>query len=977
MLKYILPLFLLLSSCSLYSQSVYDENKTQYTTASKRLENYREKVKESENSMFKNIPFRSVGPTIMSGRVVDIEANPDDPTIFYVAYASGGLFKTSNNGITFNPIFDNEASLVIGDIAVDWKNNVIYVGTGENNSSRSSYSGTGIYKSTNDGKSWTHLGLEETHRIGRIIIDPKNPDNIYVAALGHLYSSNIERGVYRSNDGGNTFEKVLFVNDITGAIEIEINPNNTNILYAAMWERERRAWDFKGSGKNSGVFKSLDGGTTWEKLTGSGLPEGEGFGRCGLAISQSNPDIIYALIDNNSPKTTEVKKDSSKVTKDLLRTISKENFLKLDKSAVKEYLSKYDFPKEYDYEYIVEKIKEDKLKPSSLVEYLEDSNNKLFETEIKGAEVYRSDDGGNTWKKTHDDYLDGLFYTYGYYFANIRVSPTNPEKVYLLGVPIIRSDDGGKSFTSLNGDNVHADHHGLWINPKKDGHIINGNDGGINISYDDGLNWHKANTPAVGQFYSVNYDLEKTYNVYGGLQDNGVWYGSSKTETSTEWQNSGEYPFKNLIGGDGMQVVIDIRENDIVYTGYQFGNYYRISKSKKEFKYITPKHKLGERPYRFNWQTPIQLSPFNMDVVYFGSNKLHRSTNKGDNFETISGDLTNGGKVGNVAYGTLTTISISPLKQGLVYTGSDDGLVYVTKDDGSKWENISAGLPKEFWVSRVIASTFDASTVYVTLNGYRWDNFDSYVYCSNNYGKTWTRIGQNLPSEPVNVIKEDADNKNILYLGTDGGVYVSIDKGYSFFALKSGLPNVPVHDLVLHPTAKELIIGTHGRSVYIADISLIQKFKSTKNISNLYIFDFENVNYNPDWGNRTFDWNYTLPKDLVIPFYSDDNSKVKLEILTKDSLIVFEEEKEFPRGINFFNYDLTVGTGFSEKFKESIKLKTNAELKVKDNKKLYLTENKYTVRISKNTGVSAKPFEVKQKRGRETQQEQGFPGEKQ
>jgi len=285
-------------------------------------------------------------------------------------------------------------------------------------------------------------------------------------------------------------------------------------------------------------------------------------------------------------------------------------------------------------------------------------------------------------------------------------------------------------------------------------------------------------------------------------------------------------------------------------------------------------------------------------------------------------------------------------------------------------------LQKEFWVSRVIASKFDASTVYVTLNGYRWDNFDSYVYCSNNYGKTWTRIGQNLPSEPVNVIKEDADNKNILYLGTDGGVYVSIDKGYSFFALKGGLPYVPVHDLVLHPTAKELIIGTHGRSVYIADISLIQKFKSTKNISNLYIFDFENVNYNPDWGNRTFDWNYTLPKDLVIPFYSDDNSKVKLQILTKDSLIVFEEEKDFPKGINFFNYDLTVGTGFSEKYKESIKLKTNAELKVKDNKKMYLTENKYTVRISKNTGVSAKPFEVKQKRGRETQQEQGVPGEK-
>jgi len=320
MIKYILSIFFLfsISISILHSQSVYEENKTQYTTSVKRSEGYKDKIQGIDNSIFKNIPFRSVGPTIMSGRVVDIEANPDDPTIFYVAYASGGLFKTNNNGITFNPIFDNEASIVIGDIAVDWKNNIIYIGTGENNSSRSSYSGTGIYKSTNDGKSWINLGLEETHRIGRIIIDPKNPNNLYVAALGHLYTSNTERGVYRSNDGGNTFEKVLYINDVTGAIDLEINPNNPSVLYAAMWERERRAWDFRGSGKNSGVYKSTDGGTSWEKLEGRGLPDGEGFGRCGLAISNSNPEIIYALIDNNAPKSTEVKKDKAKVTKDLI-----------------------------------------------------------------------------------------------------------------------------------------------------------------------------------------------------------------------------------------------------------------------------------------------------------------------------------------------------------------------------------------------------------------------------------------------------------------------------------------------------------------------------------------------------------------------------------------------------------------------------------------------------------------------------------
>ncbi|MCX6156942.1 MAG: glycosyl hydrolase [Ignavibacteriae bacterium] len=977
MRKNTLPvLFLLLFSIStVFSQSVYEENKTPYTVSSDRLKGYSQKSDLLKYSLFREIPFRSIGPTIMSGRVVDIEANPDDPTVFYVAYASGGLFKTSNNGITFNPIFDNEASLIIGDIAVDWKNKTIYVGTGENNSSRSSYPGTGIYKSTDDGKNWIHLGLEETHRIGRIVIDPVNPENVYVAALGHLYSSNSERGVYKSTDGGNHFEKVLYVNDVTGAIDIEINPKNPGILYAAMWERERRAWDFRGAGKNSGIFRTTDGGATWEKLTGKGLPDGDGFGRCGLAISSSNPETVYALIDNNSPKSTEVKKDSAKVTKDILRKISKENFLKLEKSLVEEYLSKYGFPKEYNYEYVSEMVKDDKLKPSALVEYLEDGNSKLFETDVKGGEVYRSDDGGSTWKKTHEGYLDGLFYTYGYYFANIRVSPNNPEKVYLLGVPIIRSDDGGKSFSSLNGDNVHADHHGLWINPKKDGHIINGNDGGINISYDDGLNWYKANTPAVGQFYSVNYDLEKTYNVYGGLQDNGVWYGSSKTEINTDWQNSGDYPFKNLMGGDGMQVVIDTRNNDLVYTGYQFGNYYRISKSKKDYKYITPKHKLGERPYRFNWQAPIQLSPFDMDIVYFGSNRLHRSTDKGDNFETVSGDLTNGGKAGNVPYGTLTTISVSQLTKGLIYTGSDDGLVYVTKDDGEKWENISAGLPKELWVSRVTASKFDAPTVYVTLNGCRWDNFESYVYRSDNYGKTWTRIGTNLSPEPVNVIKEDNDNKRILYLGTDAGVYVSIDRGSSFTPMKGTLPNVPVHDLAVHPTAKELIVGTHGRSVYIADLSIIHKFLSVKNTGNLYVFEPENTEHNPEWGNRTFDWNYTLPKDLVIPFYVNDAGTLKIEIITGGGVKLFEEEKTFSAGINFYEYNLTVGEAFTEMYKEYCKNGKKPELKEKDNRKEYLTEGKYTARISGKTGISEKPFEIKKRQHRESQEQQGIPGD--
>lgn len=938
------------------AQSTYEANNVPATDAGIRMKGLEEKKINNEESVFKNIIFRSIGPTVMSGRVVDIEANPDDPTIFYAAYASGGLFKTSNNGITFEPIFDKEPTIIVGDIAVDWANNTIYIGTGENNSSRSSYAGAGIFKSTDGGKSWKHLGLFGSHRTGRIVIDPKNTNIIYVAALGSLYSSNEERGIYKSTDGGESFSKVLYVNDVTGAIDIEINPENTEILYAAMWDRERRAWDFRASGKNSGIYKSMNGGLNWVKLEG-GLPEGEGFGRCGLALSPSKPETIYALIDNNTPRNDTTKKEELKITKDVLRKISKEDFLRLKKEDVEKYLAKYNFPKEYNYEYITEKIEDNVFKPSALVDYLEDSNNNLFETDVTGAEVYRSDDGGKTWKRTHEDYLDNVFYTYGYYFSNIRVSPTNPEKIYILGVPLIRSDDGGKSFISINEDNVHADHHGLWINPKKDGHIINGNDGGINISYDDGLNWHKANTPAVGQFYSVNYDLAKPYNVYGGLQDNGVWYGPSDNTNNTDWQNTGSYPFKSLMGGDGMQVAIDTRKNDVIYTGYQFGNYYRIVKSKDEYKYITPKHKLGNRPYRFNWQAPIQLSPFDMDVVYFGSNMLHRSTDRGDNFETISGDLTNGGKKGNVPYGTLTTISVSALKEGLIYTGSDDGLVYATKDEGEKWENISAGLPKDLWISRITASAFRVSTVYAALNGYRWDNFEAYVYRSDNYGKNWKKIGVNLPKEPVNVIKEDTKDENIIYLGTDAGLYVSLDRGYTFMPMTGNLPNVPVHDIAIHPIEDEIIAGTHGRSIYIADVNPIREYRNLKTKDKIEIFSFDDVIYNPDWGNRNFLWKFNLPEPMKIPFYLTKEATVNINIYTEKGIKVYEDSLSYGKGINYLSYDLSVKENHRDEYNKN--QRDGKGNPTKDNKKQYLLPGKYYLEISDNTGTSKRSFEVK------------------
>jgi photosystem II stability/assembly factor-like uncharacterized protein len=940
------------------SQSNFESNPVPFTGADRRLEDFSKQMKAREHSILKNVEFRSVGPTVMSGRVVDIDVNPDDPTIFYVAYASGGLWKTTNNGISFYPIFDNESVISLGDIAVDWRNNIIYAGTGENNSSRSSYSGTGIYKSTDDGKSWTNTGLTETHRTGRIVIDPANPNTVWVAALGHLFSPNPERGIYKTTDGGKSWKQTLYLNENTGGIELILNPSDSKILYACMWFRERRSWEGYEAGKYSGIYKSTDGGDNWQMISTkeSGFPAGDIVGRIGLAIYPGNTDLLYALLDNHEIKPKEEKEEGA-VTKDLLKKISADDFLKLKEDDVNQFLEDNNFPYKYNAKAVFELVRSGKIKPVALVEYTEDEESKFFETNYKGAEVYRSEDAGKTWHKTHENFINDVFYTYGYYFANIRVSPTNPGKIFVMGVPIIKSDDGGKTFKNILKENVHADNHALWINPKREGHLILGNDGGINISYDDGKTWFKANTPAVGQFYSVNVDMEKPYNVYGGLQDNGVWYGSSTYTADYNWYATGEYPYKNIMGGDGMQVAVDTRDNNTVYTGYQFGNYYRINKASRNYTYITPKNELGEKKFRWNWQSPIQISVHNQDIIYLGSNRLHRSFNKGDKFETISGDLTNGGKEGKVPYGTLTTIHESPLKFGLIYTGSDDGAVYVTKSGGYIWEKISDDLPQYFWVTRVQASMHDTATVYVSLNGFRWDNFEPKVYRSSDYGKNWEQIGKDLPLAPVNVIKEDPSNENILYAGTDIGVFVSLNKGKNFSPLYKGMPNVPVHDLVVHPRDKELVAGTHGRSIYIADVRYLQQLTDDMLKKDLFVFDLSDINFNKNWGNKEDTWSDTIVPELSIILYAEKPGTVKINILTEDSLNIRHLEFQSDAGLNFFKYDLTVDNEKEEMYLNDIKY-TKKDKKTETGR-LYLKPGKYTVEFDLNGFTDKKSFEIK------------------
>jgi photosystem II stability/assembly factor-like uncharacterized protein len=786
-----------------------------------------QKEQASQNSLVKNVPFTNIGPTIMSGRVVDLDVNPEMPSEFYVAYASGGVWHTINNGTTFTPILDKAPTQNVGDIAMHWPTRTLYVGTGENNASRSSYAGIGILKTTDNGETWANVGLLDSHHIGGILIHPDNPDVVVVGVTGHLYSPNAERGIYKTTDGGKTWKQTLFVDEMSGIIDLRHSPENYDVMFATSWTKDRKAWNFTGNGNNSGIYKSTDAGESWTKVSTaqSGFPTGEGVGRIGVAIFDDA--TIYAIHDSQFRRPQEKKKDDGgDLVKDDFKAMSTSYFLDLDDKKLNTFLKTNGFQEKYRAQNVKQMVRSGAVKPVDLANYLEDANSMLFDTPVVGAEIYKSTDGGKTWKKTHKDYLDGVYFSYGYYFGHIHVSPANEEHIYIYGVPILKSKDGGKSFSSISAENVHSDHHALWINPKHPDHLINGNDGGVNISYDDGENWIKNNSPAVGQFYAINVDNEKPYNVYGGLQDNGVWKGPHNARENKAWHQNGKYPWTSIMGGDGMQVQIDNRNANIVYTGYQFGNYYRLNLETGDRKFILPKHTLGENPYRFNWQTPVLLSPHNQDIVYFGGNKLMRSMNQGDDWEAISQDLTKGGKKGNVAYGTITTISESPFQFGLIYTGSDDGLVQVTKDVGASWTTISNGFPKDLWVSRVVASQHKKERVYVTLNGYRWDDFKVYAYKSDDYGRTWTAISGNIPASPVNVIREDPQNENLLYLGTDNGSYVSFDQGQSWEAFSKGLPHVAVHDIVIQPEAKDLLLGTHGRSIYTAHIAPLQQMTS-------------------------------------------------------------------------------------------------------------------------------------------------------
>ncbi len=886
----------------------------------------------AEKSLLKNYPSRNVGPVIQGARIVDIAVNQQNTKEFYIAYASGGLFVTGNNGISFEPIFDNEGVLTIGDIALAPSNsNIIYVGTGENNSSRSSYAGSGIYKSTDKGKTWKQIGLDGSQHIGRIVVHPSNPDIVWVAAMGGLYSDNEERGVYKSTNGGESWEKVLYVDDKTGAIDLIIHPENPDLLWAAMWERKRYAWDFVGNGKGSGIYHSSDGGTNWT-LTMNGIPNNEFTGRIGLDISLSEPNIMYALLDyqKEEKKEKEIQDDEKLIAKDF-QGMKVKVFLDLPNEKLDDFLKENGFPQKYNAVNIKKEVKDGIYPPSALSEYSGDANNALFETSVAGSIIYKSEDMGKTWTKTHDYDLEAVYYTYGYYFGEIRVSTQEPDNIYVLGVPIVVSRDGGKTFarTDSIGD-VHADHHALWINPEDADHLILGNDGGLYISYDGGAHWDHKNNMAVGQFYTVNVDMAKPYNIYGGLQDNGTMVGSSKSVPNERGQ------WEAIFGGDGMYVSADPRNADLVYVGFQFGNYYRINRATGDREYITPKHDIGEDILRFNWRTPVLMSSHNADILYLGSQKVHRSLNQGKTWESLSGDLSNGKKEGNVPFATITEIAESPLKFGLLYAGTDDGNVYRLKE-GEGWKKINKELPQGLWVSSIHASNHNLGTVYLSLTGYRNDNFKNYIYKSTDFGDSWKPISGDLPQESVNVIYQDPEVAHLLYLGTDHGTYVSFNDGANWQHLGS-LPNVANYDMIVHPRELELVVGTHGRSIYVLDAKPLQQIAKDFDNNNVLSFAVNDLRFSDRWGSKRNPYSNDYYPEMEFSIFVKEQSKA-------NKLIIDIKNEQ---GESIKKMELAPKGGFQ-------KVKWNGELE----EKKFIKKGKYEVLYTYGKEEQKQSFEVK------------------
>lgn len=671
--------------------------------------------------------WENVGPTNIEGRVTDILVHPSNSNVIYVGAASGGIFRTMDGGTSWEPIFDDAGSISIGALAMDPNNpNVIYAGTGEANGGYNSaaFPGNGVYKSTDGGNTWTLTGLDSTHQIGRIAIDPNNTNRIFVAAMGEQYGSTPHRGVYRSDNAGVTWQNVLHVTDTTGCIDLAINPRNSDTVYAAMWERRRYPWNRDYAGPTSGVYRSTDGGGTWQMLQ-NGLPAStQNTGRIGIAIARSQPQRIYAV-------------------------------------------------------------------------YSTDPVVNMFDG------VYRSDDGGDSWIRTDDGVaLSNAFGSFGWYFGNIRVDPTDPEVVYVLGYELQKSTDGGVNWTEI-GNGIHVDHHALVIREQNPDALYLGNDGGVYFSNSGGASWSYNGKLPITQFYACDIDPHNPQRYLGGTQDNGTLFNISNN--SPVWTP--------ILGGDGFYTLVNTADSNILYAEWQNGNLHR---SDDRGGWMIDATTGIDHLEPCNWSTPVEMDPSDPDIMYYGTNHVYQSTDGAFFWNKISPDLTDGPSPGPNTFGTLTTIDVSPVDNNYIYAGTDDGNVWVTQNTGGSWTNISAGLPK-LWVSRVAADPWDPMKAYVTFSGYGWSDYQPHVFVTTNAGASYVDITGDLPQGPVNDIIPDPDSAGTLYVATDFGVFITYDHGLQWQPLGSGMPLLPVLDIDYDTTGK-LLAATHGRSMWTLNL---------------------------------------------------------------------------------------------------------------------------------------------------------------